>query len=171
MTRLLVTLAILFSFVSISRADKKPREWKVARVLDAAMKKAADVTVSNTQAQASANATVYGNSGTANGQGSSTTTTVTRPTQTREVFIAGTDYVYTVEDPSGPSKTGAVIAGLFGGNSNTARRRVCRFVIGEDIKYWQDKGTLHIIDADGRPCEQVILRQEKVQPAVPAPAR
>ena len=69
MTRLLVTFAMLFSLASTSVAEKTPRERKIARVLDAALKKAEDVTVSSTQAQASGNATVYGNSGSANGQG------------------------------------------------------------------------------------------------------
>ncbi|HXA66093.1 MAG TPA: hypothetical protein VNV82_13120 [Bryobacteraceae bacterium] len=161
-----LTMAVML-FVSVvpCHAGEKEHDWKTGHVLDSLLTKGPDVTVSNTQTRATGNDVVYGNSGgTENRQQTSTTTTVSGAARVREIFITGPDYLYTLEDPTTPSKTGAALHALFGSNPNVARRARCRFIIGEDIKYWQERGTLHILDADGRPCQVEILRQEKTQP-------
>ena len=73
-----------------------------------------------------------------------------------ELLIVGTDYAYVIEDPyatSGPLLRRAI----------TNRKHGCRFIIGEDIKYVQEKGKLVVLDPDGKECKLDIVKQERVQ--------
>jgi len=40
-------------------------------------------------------------------------------------------------------------------------RHGCRFVVGDDVKYSQERGDLWVLDADGKECKEPILRQER----------
>lgn len=37
------------------------------------------------------------------------------------------------------------------------------FIVGDDIKYWQEKAVLHIVDVDGKQCKVDVLRQERLK--------
>jgi hypothetical protein len=41
------------------------------------------------------------------------------------------------------------------------RQHGCRFVIGDSLRYAQEKGKFYAIDADGRECKLAIVRQER----------
>jgi hypothetical protein len=43
-------------------------------------------------------------------------------------------------------------------------KRACRFVIGDDIKYVQEKSKLIVLDPDGKECNLDIVRQARLQP-------
>jgi hypothetical protein len=45
-------------------------------------------------------------------------------------------------------------------NAIVNRKHGCRFVVGEDIKYVQEKGDLWVLDPDGKECKIPILRQQ-----------
>jgi hypothetical protein len=36
-----------------------------------------------------------------------------------------------------------------------------RLIVGDEV--YQDKGTLHVIDADGKKCKAEVLQQERLQ--------
>jgi hypothetical protein len=46
---------------------------------------------------------------------------------------------------------------------------LCRFIVGDDVKYRQDKSRLHLIDADGKECTGEIVRQERFSSPAPRP--
>lgn len=67
----------------------------------------------------------------------------------------GADYVYTVQDST---RRG-------GGLLTTAlanRKHGCRFIVGDEIKYAQEKRKLCVLDADGKECGLDIVRQERL---------
>jgi hypothetical protein len=41
------------------------------------------------------------------------------------------------------------------------RKHGCRFIVGEDIRYSQQKGYLWVLDPDDKECKTEIIRQEK----------
>ena len=43
------------------------------------------------------------------------------------------------------------------------RKHGCRFVIGDDVKYVQEKSKLRVLDADTKECVLDIVRQERRQ--------
>jgi hypothetical protein len=45
----------------------------------------------------------------------------------------------------------------------------CRFIVGDDVKYRQDKAKMHLIDTDGKECIGEIVRQERVFASAPRP--
>jgi hypothetical protein len=60
------------------------------------------------------------------------------------------------------------------GNSNCRQSTVqdtqnkrCRYIVGDEIKYAQEKSILYVIDADGHECKVQIMKQERQKP-VPA---
>jgi TonB family protein len=92
--------------------------------------------------------------------------------------IVGEDYAYVIVDTT--REGGDTLTAI--GNIIASRHHGCRFVVGEDVQYSQEKGTLFVIDADGKECKATILRQERrppppatqvLQPGVtpPGPAR
>jgi hypothetical protein len=58
--------------------------------------------------------------------------------KTNRLTILGDGYVYTAET-----------------------KRNNRFIVGDEIKYAQDKRSLYVLDADGKECRLDIVRQEK----------
>jgi len=63
----------------------------------------------------------------------------TEKTTTRTV-ITGGKYAYTILDQQKHGR---------------------RFIIGDDVKYAQDKRKLYVLDADGKECKLDIIRQER----------
>ena len=163
---------ILLALCTSALAKDKDRDWKLGRVLDSTSSKstfttgATSTTNTNGTATANTNGTATTTGGTtslnatttASGQSQQTTSTVVHHMTIRdtELLIVGSDYAYVIEDPyavSGPLLKRAI----------TNRKHGCRFIIGEDIKYVQEKGKLIVLDPDGKECSLDIVKQEKVQ--------
>ena len=59
-----------------------------------------------------------------------------------------------------------MIGGPYAVNGPLPRRAItnhkhgCRFMIGEDIQYVQEKGKLIVLDLDGKACDLDIIKQE-----------
>ena len=62
---------------------------------------------------------------------------------TTELYIVGPEYAYTVQD---------------------MQTRQCRYIVGDEIKYAQDKSILYLIDADGHECKAQVMKQERQKP-------
>jgi hypothetical protein len=65
---------------------------------------------------------------------------VTTTLTTTELYIVGPEYAYTVQD---------------------MKTRRCRYIVGDEIKYAQDKSILYLIDADGHECKAQVMKQER----------
>jgi hypothetical protein len=56
--------------------------------------------------------------------------------------------------------------GVIGDIQALKNHHACRFVVNDDVQFYQDKKTLHVIDADGKECKAEIFMQARVaQPA------
>jgi hypothetical protein len=166
-----ITICLL-SLTSIGSAADKNRKWKLGRVLDSTSSKitfatgATSSTSGTSTATSNTSGTVTPGGGganlnattTASGQSQQTTSTVIHHMTVceTELLIVGQDYAYVIEDPyavSGPLLKRAI----------TNRKHGCRFIIGEDIKYVQEKGKLNGLDPDAKECRLDIVKQERVQ--------
>jgi hypothetical protein len=148
------TIVLILSCAGLAAAAEKERDWKLGRVQDSTSSKTTlqvgatsttnttgtatattNGTATTTGAGTSLNATT-----TSNSQSQGTTSTVIHHITIRdtELLILGADYAYVIEDPytvSGPLLRRAI----------TNRKHGCRFIIGEDIKYVQEKGKLIVL--------------------------
>ena len=88
-----------------------------------------------------------------------TATTVVRHVEvdTNNLIVVGTDYIYTVQDST--RHGGGLLTTVLAALAN--RKRGCRFIVGDEIKYAQDKRSLYVLDADGKECKLDIVRQER----------
>jgi hypothetical protein len=145
----------------------KQRDWKVGRVMDSTMSNTIHAigTVTNTSGTATASGfgtastagtgtTVMSGTATASGQSTSSTAIREIAVQSNELLIVADKYLYVVQD----SKT--YIRGALLRNAIVNRKHGCRFVVGEDINYAQEKGDLWVLDPDGKECKVPILRQQ-----------
>jgi hypothetical protein len=159
----------------------KDRDWQVGRVLDSAMSRS--VYETGTVTHTSGAATAYG-SATANTTGSASTignvTTLQSSTamsgmatarsesvsstaiqrvavQTNELLLVTHRYLYVIED------TRSYATGRLLMNALANRKHGCRFVVGEDIQYVQEKGYLWVLDPDGKECKIPIVRQQVLE--------
>jgi hypothetical protein len=138
---MLVTAGTVAIFLVLAQAATKDREWKTGKVLDSATSKSILTTGAVTSGQAIGTAT-------------STTSLQQVTIRDTELMIVGDQYLYIIEDYH--RKGGPILV-----NALANRHHGCRFVVGEDIKYSQEKGDLHVLDADGKECKLPILRQER----------
>jgi len=172
-----VSCLTLLTGLAVAFSAEKVRDWKIETVLDAASAQHTYTTGATTNANttSSTNATTTGTvtpnyGGGANVYGTTTatttgntnaTTTVHRVTVTTNSFIiAGADYVYTVLDSTRKG------SGLLT-NAIANRKHGCRFIIGDQAKYAQEKKYLYVLDADGKECKLDITRHERAS----APAK
>ncbi len=161
-----ITICLLWLCVGCLGKDKD-RDWKVGRVQDSTSSKSTLTTgaTSTTNTSGTGSATTSGTA--VGGSLNATTNASSRSQQTTdttiqhmtiretELLVIGADYAYVIEDPfatHGPLITRAVMNHKHG----------CRFIIGEDIKYVQDKGKLIVLDPDGKECKLDIVKQERV---------
>ncbi len=79
--------------------------------------------------------------------------------QDTELMIAGKDYAYVIHDPVA-KPVGLPTRGIVT-RAIENRGHGCRFVVGDEVKYYQEKAKLHVLDADGKECKLDILRQER----------
>jgi hypothetical protein len=133
----------------------KERDWKTGKVADSGMSKSEYTT--GTTSRATTTGTVspdYGAGSTVNGTTTATTTVRRVEVDTNSLIVVGSDYIYTVQDST---RRG-------GGLLTTAlanRKHGCRFIVGDEIKYAQDKRRIYVLDADGKECTLDIVRQER----------
>jgi hypothetical protein len=83
-----------------------------------------------------------------------------------EVAIVSDEFAYIINDTrkpyTGSPRPGAALAtGIAHGIS--ARHHGCRFIVGDQVKFYQTKNVIHVIDTDGKQCKTAILRQERLQ--------
>jgi hypothetical protein len=77
-----------------------------------------------------------------------------------QLMILGDEFAYVIEDSRVSGRTSLI--GLTE-RAVSNRHHGCRFIVGDDVKYYQEKGTLHILDTDGKECKAEVLRQERLQ--------
>jgi len=165
-------LIVVFFCCALVQAATKERAWELGRVLDSTSSKTTFQTGATSTTNTTGTSTAH-TSGTAmtSGAGTSLNATTTASSQSQgttntvihhmtvrdtELLIMGADYAYVIEDPytvSGPLLRRAI----------TNRKHGCRFIIGEDIRYVQEKGKLIVLDPDGKECKLDIVKQERVQ--------
>ena len=163
-----ITTVLLFLACGLAAKD---REWKLGKVLDSSSSKTTFATGASINSTSTGSTTAYTTgyitpsaSGTSvdatttgHSQSQQTSTTVVHHMTIREteLLVLSSDYAYVIEDPfatSGPLLRRAI----------TNRKHGCRFVIGEDIKYVQEKDKLIVLDPDGKECRLDIVKQERV---------
>lgn len=145
----LQAILLMLSFAASADA-KKEIDWATGKVLDSHAAK------TYVDSGASTNTTTTS---------STTTTSQTRinamAIQETQLLIVGDEYAYLISDsvakPVGFPTHGIVTRTIMNHGHG------CRFVVGDDIKYYQEKSILHIIDADGKKCKLDILRQERLK--------
>jgi hypothetical protein len=122
---------------ALASAKDKP-DWKTAKVLDAAASKLV---------AGEARPGLIG-------------ATMGPPTiNDKQLTLLGDGFSYVIED----SRTeGSTSLGGLAARSIANKHHGCRFIVGSDVKYWQEKSTLHVIDADGKECKVEVLRQEQL---------
>jgi len=132
------TVLLIIASLTLAAADH--HVWHTGRVVD-------------TQASKSS---AYSGASTDSWIPGSTTTTIQRTTiRDTDVTIVGTEYMYVAEDSD--ATTPGTIKVL-------NRKHGCQYIIGEDIRYVQEKSKLLVLDANGKQCKLDIVRQERVQP-------
>ncbi|MBS1873868.1 MAG: hypothetical protein JSU00_11680 [Acidobacteria bacterium] len=138
---------LLFLCIAVA-IPGKDREWKSGKVVDASQR-------SSSQAEAV--------TGSAQQVGPTTQIDTARVhyshAKANDIIIVGDGYVFNVEDAT---TTGGVPAVAIG-RAIANKHHGCRFIVGDEIKYAQEKGTMYVIDVDGKQCRTAILRQERLQ--------
>lgn len=78
-----------------------------------------------------------------------------------ELAIVSSEFGYVIEDTriTGGGSPGEAI-----GHAIANRHHGCHFIIGDDVRFWQQRAELHIVDADGKECKVDVLRQERLAP-------
>lgn len=151
----------LLSLLSLPLAAASP-VWEVGKVLDASQMKS---TV-ETGGTINATSTTVGSVAQSTGRVDTQSTTVT----TTNLVILGSAYAYTISDTRAQDSlvphAGMVHTAIIQAVGN--RHHGCRFVVNDDVRFYQDKNTLHVIDADGKECKTDIIRQERVPTEQPA---
>jgi hypothetical protein len=132
------------------------RVWEVGKVLDSSTAKS----YAQTSATVNATSTTVGPVTDTNGRVNVQTTTITNT----QLLIAGTEYNYVINDSRSQDSlvphAGMIHTSIIQAIGN--RHHGCRFVVNDDVKFSQDKNTLHVIDADGKECSTDIIRQERI---------
>jgi hypothetical protein len=70
--------------------------------------------------------------------------------QVNQLALVGDEYTYTVQEAKVRSN-GSPLGDIASALEN--RRHGCHFIVRDDVTYWQEKSTLHVIDADGKECK------------------
>ncbi len=167
-----ITLGLLF--VAVSSA--KDHEWSTGKVLNSKATREIRDTSSTSVSSTSGDAATTGHATLAHdylgiptvdatsetsAQSQTLGSTHTHQTvfQDNQVVIEGQDYVYVLDDltlkPVGLPTRGLVTRAI------ANHKHGCRFVVGDEVKYEQEKGKLTLLDADGKECKLDILRQER----------
>ena len=147
--RYVLLLAILPALLS---AGKEP-DWKTGKVLNSATAK------TYVPAGATTNTTVTATGNTADA--TSRTTIQTMAIRDTQLVIVSDEFAYVIEDTRTQGGFTNVHSAVI--NAVSGRHHGCRFIVGDDVKFYQDKAILHVIDADGKECKTEVLRQERLR--------
>jgi TonB family protein len=150
-----LAISILAVAAALSASD---HAWQTGKVLDANKTKSSAVTGADIQD---------------NGHVNIQSTTVTNT----YLVVVGSEFAYTVADTraQGSLMPHSGMAPELITQAISNRGHGCRFIVNDDVKFYQDKTTLHVIDADGKECRTDIVRQERIvkpvstQTAAPMP--
>jgi hypothetical protein len=144
-TMLIVLTSIYCSF-AWAKKDKPLPNWKTAKVLDSATAK----TLADSQTTGTGVAASSMNFPTVN---------------EKQLMLLGNEFSYLIEDTrmSGPTSAIGVAA-----RAISNKHHGCHFIVNDNIMFWQEKTTLHVLDADGKECKVEVLRQERLKPSAPS---
>jgi hypothetical protein len=130
-------ILLLLSVTAITAiCAKKEKDWKTGKVLDSQAVK----TRAGIAATAEAIPTI----------------------RDTDLMILGDDFAYVIEDTRVSGRTSLV--GLTE-RAISNRHHGCRFIVGDDVKYYQEKAVLHVLDADNKECKVEVIRQERLKHA------
>jgi hypothetical protein len=78
-----------------------------------------------------------------------------------QLALLGSDFMYVIED----TRIGGLGHGVAGITQSAIsnRHHGCRFIVGDEVKYWQEKAIIHVLDADNKECKVDVLRQERLK--------
>ena len=153
-------LALIIASV-VCAFSAKDRNWNVGKVLDSQSARTYVQTGASTTA--STRATVspsYGAGSTVNAHTDSETEIHEMAIQDTQLLIVGKEYAYVVNDSVSKS-VGLPTHGVIT-REIMNRKHGCRFVIGDDVRYSQDKSKLYVLDADRKECKLDIVRQQRL---------
>jgi len=140
MKRLLLCCLILSALIF---AAKKERDWKTGKITDSVISQG-QYTWGHSTTTANTTGTISPDYGAGSTVRTTTTATTTGPhsipIETTTLTVRGDEYEY---------------------KAQTNRRRGCRFIVGDETKYAQEKRNFYVIDADGKECRLNIVRQER----------
>ena len=166
------------AFMAVAFGGHKERSWKTAHVLDSTVSLERYVTGAVTQTNGTATsvgastttgeATAVSIGGVTAAAGSSSTSSVATTAgnststtrlqnvtiQSNELLLVTDEFLYIIRDER--RRGGPLLA-----TAIANRHHGCRFIVGDDVKYSQEKGDLWVLDADGKECKVPILRQER----------
>lgn len=81
-----------------------------------------------------------------------------------QLAILSEEFAYIISDTQTPRPPD----GIHLGHIIAARHHGCRFIVGDEVRFYQQKDVIHVIDADGKECKTEVLRQERL-PKRPSP--
>jgi hypothetical protein len=142
--------------MSVQRAPAPPRgkhDWQTGRVLDAATIKSSIETGSVT----TSNSTTRGNSTDTYSQ----TVIQSMAIRDTQLMILSDEYAYVVNDTRAQGGSGGIPGAIVQAVAN--RHHGCRFIVGDDVSFYQQKATLHVVDVDSKECKAEVLRQERIR--------
>jgi hypothetical protein len=155
MMRLVLVLALSFPLLG---AKKPEPDWKTAKVLDSHLARSSVPVGSTTNTSGTATVTGSESSATVSGQSTSSTRVDFANIRDDQLLVLSDEFAYVVEDTRVSGGHGLV---AITSHAIANRKHGCRFIVGDDVKFWQEKAVLHVIDADGKECKVDILRQER----------
>jgi hypothetical protein len=147
--RYLLLLLVLPTLLS----GAKNHDWKTGRVLDSATAK----TYVASGATTNSTATTQGNTT----DGTSHTTIQTMAIRDTQLLVVSDEFAYIINDTRTQGGFSSVSGAI--GHAISGRHHGCRFIVGDSVKFYQDKAILHVIDVDGKECKAEVLRQERVR--------
>jgi hypothetical protein len=155
--RLVLVLAVSLPLL----AAKKPEpQWKTGKVLDSHLAKSSVPVGSTTSTSGIATVTGSENSATVSGQSTGSTRVDFASIRDDQLLVLSDEFAYVVEDTRVSGGHGLV---AITSHAIANRKHGCRFIVGDDVKFWQEKAVLHLVDADGKECKVDVLRQERLK--------
>ncbi len=152
-------LVLVLSFPVL--ANKKPQpQWQTGKVLDAHLAKSSVPVGSTTSTSGTATVNGSENSAVVSGQSTNSTHVDFANIRDDQLVVLSSEFAYVVEDTRVSGGHGLV---AITSHAIANRKHGCRFIVGDDVRFWQDKALLHVVDADGKECKVDILRQERLK--------
>jgi hypothetical protein len=78
----------------------------------------------------------------------------------KELALVSHDFAYIINDTRtqvNSNMTTTIVRAV------ANRHHGCRYIVGDDIRFYQDKAILHVIDVDGKECKAEVMRQERIR--------